>query len=103
VPVWHLPAGHPPGAVGACHFGDAASTRLPLPLANNSPPARWQFSVHLCHRASGRPGRPSLRPDPVTPQRLAGPVAPPLGRAGGPEKWHKVAGSGAFFEHPYTV
>jgi hypothetical protein len=35
-------------------------------------------------------------------QGLAGLAAPPDGRAGETEKWHKVAHFRAFFERPYT-
>jgi hypothetical protein len=71
-------------------------------MVNISPPARWHVLVHLCHRVSGSPGRPHLVSDLLILQRLAEPAAAPAGRAGGPEKWHKVAVFAAFFEHPYT-
>jgi hypothetical protein len=73
-----------------------------LPMVNNGPPARWPFSVHLCHSVSGWPRRPCLRSDPMMLQRLVETDAAPAGRAGGAKKWHKVAVFGAFFEHPYT-
>jgi hypothetical protein len=102
VTVSHLPAGHPPSIAGAaCAFG-VASARLPIPMVDISPPARWQFPVHLCHSVSGGPGRPHLRPDPMTWSRLAEPTATPESRRKGAKKWQEVAGSGAFFEHLYT-
>jgi hypothetical protein len=35
-------------------------------------------------------------------QEFAARAAPPVGRAGRPEKWHKVAVFRTFFQHPYT-
>ena len=72
-------------------------------IVNNKRKLIWQFPVHLCHGTLGRPDRPLSRPDLMTLQRLAEPAAAPEGRAGGPEKWHKVAVFRAFFEHPYST
>jgi hypothetical protein len=91
-----------------CHF-HGNSLKLSTPRAGRGhlivdigPPPRWHTSVHLCHSVPGCPGRPHLGPDPMMLQRLAEPAAAPGGRVGGAEKWHRVAGFGAFFEHPYT-
>jgi hypothetical protein len=77
--------------------------RTPTPRGEHHPAPAVALSVHLCHKFLGSPGRPHLRPDLLTQQRLAEPAAPPWGRAEGAEKWHKVAVFGAFFEHPYTI
>jgi hypothetical protein len=39
----------------------------------------------------------------MAPQGFAELAAPSRSRAGGAEKWHKVAVFGAFFQHPDTM
>jgi hypothetical protein len=68
-----------------------------LPAGDSTSIAGWQSSVHLCHSARGPPSRPPLRSDLMMRQRLTEPASAPGDRAGGPEKWHKVAHFAAFF------
>ena len=92
VPSGTSPPGIPRPAGRPC---DSGAPPAPAPPGVTiDPPPRWHSPLHLCHSAWGSPGRPHLWPDLMTRHRLTEPAAAPERRAGAPQKWHKVAGSG---------
>jgi hypothetical protein len=62
----------------------------------------WQLLVHLCQQTPGSLGLAYIWPDLLLWERLAERPSAPGRRNDRVERWHKVAGSGAFFERPYT-
>jgi hypothetical protein len=60
------------------------------------------FALHLCHGVSSMAEAHACLSHAPALKRLESPFLTARRRTGRPEKWHKVAVSGAFFEHPYA-
>jgi hypothetical protein len=83
--------------------GLTSSASAPQRESEHRAGSEWHSPLHLCHSASAPAGHPHLMSEIPAPDRLESRSLPPRRRTGRAEKWHKVAGSGAFSEHPYTV